>query len=535
MNRYREISMNNDPNSLLRAYHQRTKHHFERYAAGPGSLDWDAQPDPFRTWKGTRWYSLPRESPAREIPWSALADARPPEPFDTASLSAFLRLSVAITAWKEYGGNRWALRAHPSSGNLHPSETWVIAYWVEGLADGLYHYQCRDHTVEWRAETLTASDLPGLWLGFSSIPWREAWKYGERAFRYCQLDMGHVLAAVAHAAALFGWRARLVNLSPEAVAHCLGTDRGEDYAGVEAEEAEAIVALQTEETDTVPAPPLEWDEWSGLPSLLDPKPLYRWPVIETAAVASRGGLPPALAGEAGSAPASRPVVDNPADNPTDNPLATQVLLQRRSAQAFDGRSTLPAATFRRILASLLPSSAAPVWRLWNSAPRVHPALLVHRVEGLPAGLYLLPRSEAGLAELGAALRPEFEWLPADAELPLYRLLAARAERTARNLSCHQDIAAMSAFTLMFIAEFDAPIEANPAAYRHLHWEAGMLGHCATLEAEAAGWRGTGIGCFFDDADHELLGLADTRWQVIYHFAIGMPVDDPRLLTLPAYE
>jgi hypothetical protein len=63
----------------------------------------------------------------------------------------------------------------------------------------------------------------------------------------------------------------------------------------------------------------------------------------------------------------------------------------------------------------------------------------------------------------------------------------------------------------------------------------MLGHCATLEAEAAGWRGTGIGCFFDDAVHELLGITDTRYQVVYHYAIGMPVDDPRLLTLPPYE
>ncbi len=544
--------MSTDPAVTLRAYHQRAKHHFERYAEGPGSLDWDAQPDPFRTWKGTRRYSLPRESPERSILWSALPDARPAQPFDTASLSAFLRLTVAITAWKEYGGNSWALRAHPSSGNLHPTETWVIAYWVEGLADGLYHYQCRDHSVELRAETLTASEHANFWLGFTSIPWREAWKYGERAFRYCQLDMGHVLAAVAYAAALFGWRARLVDLSAEAAAHCLGTDRHEDYAGVEAEEAEVIVALQADANEEVPAPPLEWDEWSGLPSLLDPKPRYRWPVIAEAALASRGFLPSSWGANSDLAgvvcPPSRILggavrgaggegvgEEKPPPAQPGFPPATQVILQRRSAQAFDGLSILPAAAFSRILESLLPGGSSPVWRMWNATPRVHPVLLVHRVEGLAAGLYILPRSEAGLTGLGESLRQDLAWTAADAELPLYRLAAARAERTARSLSCHQDIAAMSAFTLMFIAEFAAPIAANPAAYRHLHWEAGMLGHCATLEAEAAGWRGTGIGCFFDDAVHELLGLADTRWQVVYHFAIGMPVDDPRLLTRAAYE
>jgi nitroreductase len=83
--------------------------------------------------------------------------------------------------------------------------------------------------------------------------------------------------------------------------------------------------------------------------------------------------------------------------------------------------------------------------------------------------------------------------------------------------------------------FRSPIAGNPAAYRHLHWEAGMLGQQLYLEAEAQGWRGTGIGCFFDDAVHDILGLKDEGFQVLYHFSVGMPVDDPRLLTRPAYE
>lgn len=55
-----------------------------------------------------------------------------------------------------------------------------------------------------------------------------------------------------------------------------------------------------------------------------------------------------------------------------------------------------------------------------------------------------------------------------------------------------------------------------------------------LEAEAAGVRGTGIGCYFDDAVHELLGLAGDRFQDLYHFTVGGPVDDPRLTTLAPY-
>jgi len=40
---------------------------------------------------------------------------------------------------------------------------------------------------------------------------------------------------------------------------------------------------------------------------------------------------------------------------------------------------------------------------------------------------------------------------------------------------------------------------------------------------------------FDDADHEVLGLQDDRFQVIYHYAVGMALEDRRILTLPAYE
>ncbi len=514
----------------IRAYHQRTKHHPNRYAAGPANLDWDAQPDAFRHWLGTRHYALARTAANLTTPWNELGTPRPAAPFDVESLGNLLQLTSAITAWKQYGTSRWALRAHPSSGNLHPTETWVIAYWVDGLADGLYHYQSREHRLEWRASSLTASETPGLWLGFSSIHWREAWKYGERALRYCQLDMGHVLAALAYASALFGWQPRLVNLDHDTASHCLGLDRAEEFAGVEPEEAEVIVAMHVPEPGAVPVPPQEWDEWSGLPSRLDPNPLYDWPVIAEAAEATRGE--PLLASSPRRRGSSSGLGSRLRGN--DEITATAVILKRRSAQAFDGVSIMPVAVFRGLLASLLPGGS-PVWGMWTAPPRVHPVLFVHRVEGVAPGLYILPRSEAGVADLGAAMRGEFEWAPADPDLPLYRLIAANAQRSARTVSCHQDIAAHGAFTVMFVAEFAAPIAADPAAWRHLHWEAGMLGHCLTLEAEAAGWRGTGIGCFFDDADHEILGLQDERYQVIYHYAIGMPLDDTRITTLPAYD
>ena len=86
-----------------------------------------------------------------------------------------------------------------------------------------------------------------------------------------------------------------------------------------------------------------------------------------------------------------------------------------------------------------------------------------------------------------------------------------------------------------ITKFKDIIEAAPHRYRHLFWETGMIGQVLYLEAEAHGVRGTGIGCFFDDAVHEILGFSDNRFQSLYHFTVGKPIEDPRLTTYPPYN
>ncbi len=503
-------------------YHTRSKHAPNNYAAGPATLDWDAQPDPFRTWAGSVQVDLSRAVRVSDVSWNEIPNSRAAMPMEIDNLASLLRLSVGLTAWKEYAGSRWSLRAHPSSGNLHPTETWLIASGVAGIEDGLYHYQSRHHSLERRA---WACEQPGngVWLGLSSIHWREAWKYGERAFRYCQLDLGHVLAALCYAAALHGWRPRLLAAPSADVAKSLGLDRGADYAGVEPEEPELLLAL-----DTICGSRHEmfdWQHWEGKPSRLDPHPLYEWPVIDEVAAATHGHVPPldyvTLA--------RKTKLHDDRSVP-----ASTVILQRRSAQAFDGSSIMPHAAFRQMLAGLL-NGGSPVWNLWPATPRVHPVMMVHRVEGLAPGMYILPRSDAARDALKLSLRSVFSWLEIDQELPLFQLISARSEKVARTLSCHQDIASRSAVTFLMLAEFAGPISSAPVAYRHLHWEAGMLGHVLSVEAEASGWRATGIGCFFDDADHEVLGLIDDTYQVIYHLAIGKALDDPRLLTRAPYE
>lgn len=85
-----------------------------------------------------------------------------------------------------------------------------------------------------------------------------------------------------------------------------------------------------------------------------------------------------------------------------------------------------------------------------------------------------------------------------------------------------------------LAEFDAPLQDAPWRYRQLHWEAGLLGQVLYLEAEAAGLRRTGIGCYFDDVCYRLLGLQGTMFQSLYHFTVGYPLVDEGIASLPPY-
>jgi SagB-type dehydrogenase family enzyme len=164
----------------------------------------------------------------------------PPAPVALRNVALLFELAFGLSAWKSYGGNRWALRCNPSSGNLHPTETYLLCAPMPGLPGGLYHYVSRDHVLEQRA----AGPGPerGFLVGISSIYWREAWKYGMRAWRYCQHDCGHAIAAAAYAAAAMGWQARLMtSVSDGVLAGLLGLDRADDFASAEAEAPDALL------------------------------------------------------------------------------------------------------------------------------------------------------------------------------------------------------------------------------------------------------------------------------------------------------
>jgi nitroreductase len=205
---------------------------------------------------------------------------------------------------------------------------------------------------------------------------------------------------------------------------------------------------------------------------------------------------------------------------------------------FDGVTHISRETFLAILDTTLPRASAPPFDAWPFPPRLHLVLFVHRVTGLESGLYLWLRAPDDARALRRALGAQRDWeavATSESTAPLYRLGQGDLRDFARTLSCHQDIAADGAFSLGMLARFEPVLrERGAAAYRELFWEAGMIGQALYLAAEAAGVRGTGIGCYFDDVLHRALGLAGHDWQSLYHFTIGAPIEDVRLRTAPPY-
>ena len=74
------------------------------------------------------------------------------EPLSAAAIGDMLRHALGLSAWKRFGASRWALRVNPSSGNLHPTEAYVICGALPGLADrpAVYHYAADRHAIELR-------------------------------------------------------------------------------------------------------------------------------------------------------------------------------------------------------------------------------------------------------------------------------------------------------------------------------------------------------------------------------------------------
>lgn len=173
-----------------KTYHDATKHSCLSVQLDPNYVDASTQPSAFKVYpKFYRRVKLNLNNPVH----------------------SFISLTSAITLEKMYKDGPYKLRVNPSAGALYPTEVYVQVRGIEGMVDGIYHLEVENNCLtliyELIDDGLENYIIPGKSInGFifliSCVYYRSSWKYQNRSIRYCFLDSGHHLGAVAASAFL---------------------------------------------------------------------------------------------------------------------------------------------------------------------------------------------------------------------------------------------------------------------------------------------------------------------------------------------
>jgi SagB-type dehydrogenase family enzyme len=504
-----------------REYHESTKHSVESLRRTPHVLDWANMPDPFRHYEGVPVLDLPADPPALEalaLPVAVAQASRPLLPLPSPGgrchtddgampasdgatfLSQLLFYSAAISASKRVPstGYRYALRVNPSSGNLHPTEFHFLTRGLKDWSDGLYHYRPSAHMAEQRALgeleiNLPASSAPIVFV-LTSIAWREAWKYRDRAYRYCLHDIGHAWQALALAARAMGCDSHATGHFPD--------DEVAQICRLHEDEWPMLIV----EIRNVPVrePATSEIAWYGGQANRLSNEITAYPRLDGIHEATKlTGLVCPCISAAEAAPSGSGEIKLP--RPASSTLSFgEVVRRRRSALDFQGGTKSMSLAQ---LSTILDAGTGPLIADFSRARFIQLYLYAHRVNGLEPGVY--------------KLWPERE--------ELERIKTGDQRVAAAGLSLGQDLAGNACVAFSMIGDLERAARAHgDRGYRYVHFEAGAIGHRMYLAGEALGLGATGIGAFYDDAVNSYLNLPPDQGQVVYHFAIGYPVPDPRL-------
>ena len=452
-------------------------------------------PNPFRHYEGVPLLDLPADPLSPGFPTLRILAGEPPAATQpstdgAAFLSQLFFYSAAISAAKRVPatGAKYALRVNPSSGNLHPTEFHFVTQGLADWPDGLYHYRSSSHMAEQRAtgRILPPEQQAPVTFLLSTIAWREAWKYRERAYRYCLLDIGHAWQALDLSAAALGCSTTAMGqFDDDEVAKQWGL-APDEWPMLLIEIAAGAVPLHRSSTA---------DTWyGGEPNRLSLDPIA-YPLIEDIHEATKRLR--VAAGHSLIVEPSAKVDPSLASRPLG-----ETVRARRSALDFRGGTM----SFDELMAILRCSIGQRFASDFSADPNMSVFAYIHDVRDLDAGAYRYSPPGGGGLE---------------------RIMSGKQRAAAAGLSLGQDLAGNACAAFSIVANLERFCETwGDRGYRYAHFEAGAIGHRMYLAAEALGLRATGIGAFFDEKVHQYLGIRDG--YVVYHFAIGHAVADDRL-------
>ena len=508
---------------MVYTYHNETKHSNQRYAKSLGYMDWATQPNPYRIYENAEQTKLPLSFDNSTLPYDEIFDDKREDvaPFCIESISQFFQFSLGLAAIKVAGDQSWALRCNASSGNLQPTEAYIIAQDIPGIKNAIHHYSVQNHNLELLVNANEKLNIPknSFLIAISSIVWREAWKYGERSWRYTQLDCGHAFRALQVSAYMLSWKVTRISISDEELSGLIGLNQSSRYIQEEKETPDMLLLISQEQiTSEISIKQLRNcfdDTYLGKANQLSPS-WHNWNILEKIENATKA--------EAISVDKSLNSVNTFREESFES---KEIVLKRRSAQKMNlNDSKISFNSFEKIIASVSNS-------IDENKASVNLIFFVH---SLDSGLYILIRDLKYKNELIDLFNEEFLWHKINTKAgELFLLKKDDYREYSKTISCNQDIAKDGAFSIGMLADMSNQLNTYGASrYRQLYWECGAIGQQLYLEATSLNLSATGIGCYLDDVFHDLLGISDMSHQSLYHFTIGRGLFDNRLSTLKPY-
>jgi SagB-type dehydrogenase family enzyme len=196
--------------NYAKEYHEETKHSEISIQLSRHYLDWNNKPLPFKIYSRLPSISLPKDFPQpTEGALTCIGKTkttRGKTVLEIKNLAEILFFAAGITRVLKLDYGTYYMRAASATGALYPIELYVICQDIPGLKAGVYHFCPGDFTLtelrsgDYRANLAEAAGdndnilHSPVTLAFTSMAWRNAWKYQSRSYRHWFWDSGVIAA-----------------------------------------------------------------------------------------------------------------------------------------------------------------------------------------------------------------------------------------------------------------------------------------------------------------------------------------------------
>ena len=232
--------MNKDTTSAL-DYHEATKHSEISLMTQRHYLDFNNRPIPFKVYTSdlpiyrlpssfpqptldaiTSISAIPKKLDTSDNDTTGYDDIGPSRKLDVGDLAEILFFSAGITRAIKYNSVTYYMRAASATGALYPIELYVVCKELApDLKAGIYHFSPGDFSLtqirsgDYRYHLAAATAEPAMTLSspvslvFTSLAWRNAWKYQARSYRHWFWDSGVIVANLLATTIAMGLATRL--------------------------------------------------------------------------------------------------------------------------------------------------------------------------------------------------------------------------------------------------------------------------------------------------------------------------------------